>query len=318
MGNLPRTAAVVTLVAMSKWVEVTEVDRPAAMVAAEILKLRMQHVQQMLPLAAGEYRRDIRHVHQLRVGCRRAGAALQGFRPLVTAKARRLQKWLGKLRRAAGQARDADVLLERLCSESDNQPGHTYVVARLERQRHKVQRTLVDVAAQAGSGEFHASIKRCVIALRKQSGKKKSAIRFDVFAHEALRSVSRGMFQLSELEQPTVAQLHQLRIAGKRLRYSIELFHSAFPAALREEVYPLVEKIQLRLGRLNDHVTAQVLFQHWLADLPPNERAAQLALRIVEEHQAGDQIRREFLQWWTAKRVATLESHLSDLIHKGP
>ena len=43
-------------------------------------------------------------------------------------------------------------------------------------------------------------------------------------------------------------QLHELRIAGKRLRYSIELFHSAFPAALREKAYPQVEQLQSGLG----------------------------------------------------------------------
>jgi len=300
---------------MAKWVELDELDHSAAEVAAEILQLRMQYLQQMLPLAAHDYREDVEYVHQLRVGCRRAGAALQAFRPLMTGKAKRLRKWLRRLRRTAGPARDTDVLLERLLSESDQQPCHAYVVARLQRQRHKVQRALVDVATQTESGEFQASIERCLNGLQKHRGKNKSVVPFDVFAHEALRSVSQEMFRLSELEHPTVAQLHELRIAAKRLRYSIELFHSAFPAALREDVYPLVAEIQSRLGRLNDHATAQVLFQHWLADLPPNERAAQLAARIVKEHEASDQIRSEFLQWWTADRVAELEAHLSDLIH---
>ena len=299
---------------MSNWMEIAAVDRPAVEVAAEILQLRMQRVQQMLPLAAREYRRDVEHVHQLRVGCRRAGAALQAFRPLLSGKAKPLRKWLRRLRRAAGPARDVDVLLSRLQAESDIEPSHAYIVARLQRQRGKAQQALINVADQAESGQLESSVDRCLTSLRTPTAKS-SQVRFDVFAHAALRTFSQEMFQLSELEQPTVAQLHLLRIAGKRLRYSIELFHSAFQVALREEVYPLVQQIQSRLGRLNDHATSQLLFQHWLADLPPNERAAQLALRIVEEHEATERIRADFLQWWTAKRVAALESHLSDLIH---
>ncbi|NOZ39334.1 MAG: CHAD domain-containing protein [Planctomycetes bacterium] len=311
---MPWSKAAVTLVAMGKWVEVSDGSQPAAEVAAQILQLRMQVVQQMLPLAAHEYHRDIEHVHQLRVGCRRAGAALQAFRPLLRGKAKRLRKWLRKLRRAAGPARDADVLLERLQAEPSTKSSHAYLVARLEQRRLDVQRAVVDVAEQAETGQLDESVERCLTSLRNRSADGPT-LRFDLYAREALRTASRGMFELAELEQPTVAQLHQLRIAGKRLRYSIELFHSAFPVALREEVYPLVEKIQSRLGRLNDHATAQALFQHWLTDLPPAERAAQLAERIVEEHEAIEKVRRDFLQWWTTQRVAALESHLSTLLH---
>jgi len=299
---------------MGKWVEIDDVGRPAAEVATEIFLLRMQVVQEKLPLAAHEYQHDIEHVHQLRVGCRRAEAALQAFRPLLTGKAKRLRKWLRKLRRAAGPARDADVLLAQLRAEPNAKASHAYLVARLERRRIDVQQALIEVAARAGAGKLDASIDGCLTALRKQPSKV-SPVRFDRFAREALRTASQGMFKRAEVERPTVAQLHQLRIAGKRLRYSIELFYTAFPAALREEVYPLVEKIQTRLGRLNDHATAQAWYQHWLADLPPGDRAAQLAECIVEEHDTIVQIRADFLQWWTAERVAALESHLSALIH---
>ncbi len=299
---------------MVKWVEVSEVGRPAAEVAAEILQLRMEVVEQMLPLAAREHRHDIEYVHQLRVSCRRAGAALQAFRPLLTGKAKRLRKWLRKLRRAAGPARDADVLLARLQAESGTRPGHAYLVARLQRQRLDVQLALIEVAERAEAGQLADRVDRCLASLRKQP-LKVAAIRFDQFACEALRAACQRMFLYAGQEQPTVAQLHQLRIAGKRLRYSIELFYGAFPVALREKVYPLVEKIQTRLGRLNDHATAQALYQSWLTDFPPGERAAQLAQRIVEEQEAIERVRAEFLRWWTAQRMAALESHLSTLIH---
>lgn len=296
---------------MGKWVEVNDVDHSAAKVAAEILAARMHTVRQWLPLAADEYHKDIEHVHQLRVGCRRAGAALQAFRPLMSGKSKRLRKWLRKIRRAAGPARDADVLLERLTAEPG--PGQEYIIARLERRRTKVQPPLVEIAERAKSGRLEKSVERCLVAL---GGEKPSSTEsFATYARGAMRAAGNEMFRLAGVEQPTVAQLHQLRIAGKRLRYSIELFHDAFPQELRDEVYPLVEKIQTRLGRLNDHATAQTLFQQWLADMPPDERAAQLAARIVEEHTAIEKIRTDFLQWWTPKRVAELESHLSELMH---
>jgi CHAD domain-containing protein len=299
---------------MEKWVKNVDGERPAAEAAAEILRLRLEYVEQQLPLAAAEYACDIEHVHQLRVACRRSAAALAAFRPLAKGKAKPLRKWLQKVRRAAGPARDIDVLLQRLWTEANDRPCHAYIVARLERQRHTVQHGLVEVAEEAQHADRLKSVKHCLKALGKHR-KKKTAVSFNRFAHDALRMVSQGMFEFAEVNQPTVKQLHQLRIASKQLRYSIELFHTAFSQTLRVEVYPLVEEIQSKLGRLNDHATAQVLYQHWLVDLPANERAAQLAQRIVEEFDNTEALRNDFIKWWSPERVGALESYLSELIH---
>jgi len=294
-----------------KWVEIDEPEGTASDAAREILRERVAYVQRMLPLAAHEYRRDPEHVHQLRVGCRRAGAACQAFRPLLTGKTKRLRKWLQKIRRAAGPARDVDVLLTRIKTETG--PGQEYVVARLKQQRANAQQGLLEIAKSVEAGRLDHRLEQCLAGIEHKS-LKKGTPRFDTFAQLALRSASQKMFRLAGLEQPTVEQLHELRIAGKHLRYSIELFHGAFPPALREEVYPMIEKIQSRLGRLNDHATAQAIFQRWLANLPADERAAQLAARIVQEHAAIEQVRKNFLQWWSPKQIAKLESTLSALI----
>jgi CHAD domain-containing protein len=46
--------------------------------------------------------------------------------------------------------------------------------------------------------------------------------------------------------------LHALRIHGKRLRYAIEIFAGCFPPVLRENVYPLIERVQDTLGEVQD------------------------------------------------------------------
>ncbi len=75
-----------------------------------------------------------------------------------------------------------------------------------------------------------------------------------------------------------------------------------------------IEELQERLGRLNDHATAQAMFQRWLADLPPGQRAVYLAQRIVAEYDAAIEVRREFLEWWTTQQIAALESRLGKLL----
>lgn len=300
---------------MGKWHEVDDIKRPAADVAADILGMRVQEVTQRLPLAAHNYREDVEHVHQLRVGCRRAGAALESFKPLLPSVATPLKACLRKVRRAAGPARDIDVLLERLQDEASSGNIHEFAIAQLNRRRQEVQDELIAVSKKAKRKKLKLAAKRCIQSLRKRAQKSKP-VRFDRFAREALRKAGHGMFQSADLSEPSVDQLHQLRIAGKRLRYSIELFHAAFPATLRDEIYPLVEDIQSRLGDLNDHVTAQAMYQGWLAALPPDERAADLADQIRSEYDATISARADFLKWWNSQRVAQLQTQLTELTHE--
>ena len=46
--------------------------------------------------------------------------------------------------------------------------------------------------------------------------------------------------------------LHALRIVGKRLRYAIEIFAGCFPPAMKETIYPTVERVQEILGDVQD------------------------------------------------------------------
>src|SRR5207247_2344062 len=56
------------------------------------------------------------------------------------------------------------------------------------------------------------------------------------------------------------AELHQVRIAGKRLRYAMEIFADCFPPPFRGKLYPAVEAMQEILGDANDsHVASERL-----------------------------------------------------------
>ena len=298
-----------------KWVEPVTLEAPADQVAGIILHQRVQIVLDLLPLAAHHYREDVEHVHRLRVGCRRASAALRAFRPLLPHKPKSLLKWLRRIRRAAGPARDADVLLSRLKNSIPPGAEADYVTARLKQHRKAGQKALIGVEARVQSGKLLSTIQECATTLEdKPSG---ARVYFGQFAVTALWSASCGVFKNAGIKQPTLPQLHRLRIAGKRLRYSIEIFHTAFPKELREDIYPLVESIQTRLGKLNDHASAQALFQQWLKNIPADDRTALLARLVAEEHEAALQIREEFLRWWNPNRIAQLGSQLATLIGKG-
>ncbi len=292
----------------SKWIEIESPEVPVVAVAEDAIRRRVLQVESMLPLAAHQFEKDLEYVHQLRVACRRADATLKAFRPLFGSKAVPLRGMIRSIRRAAGPARDIDVLLARM-QEAESKGIHdAYLVARLSRLRIEAQQALLKVEAKSKSEKFNRNLNRCLKPLK---GCKPTSSRFHEFAQKALQKASRPVQQFTGVQHLTLEQLHELRIAGKRLRYSIEIFHGAFGAELRTELYPLIEKLQSRLGSMNDHATAQGLFQSLMAGMPADDRAAYLAGCVVEQHEAAQRSREEFLDWWTPERAALLESHLS-------
>lgn len=293
----------------SKWAEMRSTDQPAWEFARDVILARANVVTTRLPLAAHHYQEDVEHVHQLRVGCRRTTAALRAFEPLVAEKPKALKKWLKRIRKAAGPARDLDVLLERFSQEPADDPVVEYALARLGRERKEAQAKLVQVAGKASRGTFVQSVETCAGLFATDAGQA-PVLQVGQFARFALRLASTPFLQLAQVVDPTIPELHQLRIAGKRLRYSIEIFHDAFPAELREKIYPLVSSVQSHLGRINDRATAQALFQQWLAVLPASELASHLALRIAREYAELVQLRGEFLDWWSEKRLSKIETAL--------
>src|SRR5436305_778371 len=108
---------------MEKWIEGVSPDDPTGEVAARALRDRLAAVRHYLPLAAERAGEDMEYVHDLRVWSRRAAAALRLFAELLPHHPRDwVKKRLKRLRRAAGEARDCDVLIRRLARRPRN-PG---------------------------------------------------------------------------------------------------------------------------------------------------------------------------------------------------
>lgn len=80
---------------------------------------------------------------------------------------------------------------------------------------------------------------------------------------------------------PTSPELHQLRLASKRLRYTLELFRPCYPAGLEDRLRAL-KKLQDWLGEVNDAVATARLLRRALKNQPNvrkflEDRAAQHA-----------------------------------------
>ncbi len=104
---------------------------------------------------------------------------------------------------------------------------------------------------------------------------------------------------------PSPAKLHRLRLATKRLRYTLELFRGCYGPGLDSRLAEL-RHVQQILGDVNDSVAADRLLSKSMAESPQMERvrkflAARMASKAADfrKHWAEvfDAPGRE--RWWT-------------------
>lgn len=295
----------------TEWAAIDDPELAARDFAKSVLAFRLEVIEALLPLAAYHHADDVEHVHRLRVACRRASAALRAFEPLMKRKPRALKRWLSMIRDAAGPARDIDVLLERFAAEDVDEVTE-YAVSRLVDERVDAQQHIIKVARRATRDQLqHAAAEGERLLTKKKANKNDPTL--NEFGRAAMRQAYEPFSQLAHIESPTIDQLHELRIAGKRVRYSLELFDGLWPADVYNKAYGVVERLQKRLGAINDHATAQQLYQKWLGEMPADATAARLAARVVQEHRQTERLARRFLDRWHAGRATELDALFAEL-----
>ncbi len=291
-----------------KWINDLRPEGPVEEAARRVLEVRLRVVQDCLPRAVHEAERDVEHVHQLRVGTRRADAALRIFRACLPGRVyRRARERLRGIRRAAGAARDWDVFVAGLeeavgkAPEKDR-PGLDFLIGYSTGQRVCAQSLL-----EAAHREEGLALDDCFREVRGEVRAPKEPADGSTLAGQARPLLGR---LLQELEQAVggdlknYEHLHQVRIQGKRLRYAMEVFADCFAAPFRERLYPLVEEMQEVLGRANDsHVAGQRLEAlrerlkaTWSAGWERLRPGIEGLLRF--HRRRLPQERRRFLKWW--------------------
>ncbi len=288
-----------------KWIPGLEPGLAVSDAARLVLAARLAVVDEYLPLAIHEPYRDIENVHQLRVGTRRADAAVRIFRDCLKRPAYKVGRGrLRAIRRAAGEARDWDVFLAGMEERATGAPkpelaGLDFLSAYALGQRHAAQPALEAL----DGGEPVSPLANEVRAADGEG----------TFEGLARPMIEKRLGELAEAASGDVndyAVLHGVRIAGKRLRYAMEVCSPCFGPAFRERLYPLVEEMQEVLGLANDsHVAVgRLTGLRALARTHPAawERAKAGVEALIRFHRRRlPQERKRFLAWW--KRWQGLE-----------
>lgn len=292
-----------------KWINDLTPETHVADAARQVLTVRLEVVRDCLRLALREADRDVEHVHQLRVGSRRAGAALRIFSSCLPDKVRKAARnHLRQVRRAAGAARDWDVFLLELSDQivgptQRQQPGIDFLMGYALSQRVAAQAHLEE-ASIGFPYEFDRMLAETVAAVHKPHHNGVVRTLLDL-ARPMLAEMLAKLERAAATNLNDYENLHQVRILGKRLRYAMEVFADCFSPAFREELYPAVEEMQDILGRANDSHVASLRLEGLRAMLHarrPNEwkRCRWGIDALLRFHQQRlPRERKRFLEWWT-------------------
>lgn len=206
---------------------------------------------------------DIEFVHRARVATRRLRAALRMFDDCFTRK--RVRRWRNAVRRTAGKlgsARDRDVQIELLCgtlatlNARECFPGISRILVQLEREREDLQRKVVRAVDRIEADGVLSEMQRVTKkALRKEASWAENVQTPPAYSRterQVLRQLDHLLRQQGSLANPEDRESHHvMRIAAKRLRYTLEIARPVHPGRL-EEFVEATRRVQSLLGDVHD------------------------------------------------------------------
>lgn len=294
----------------------------APRVAARTLRKRLETVGTELR-AACRQRHDPERVHQLRVATRRTLAAFAAFREFVPAKHRTwFEKRLRRIRHAAGTTRDLDVLTSDLARpmapSAEKEPrmmaarARMRLVAMLSKRRDMSREPIRHIREDLVAAGWPDRVERLIDAVLSQE----STEPFATYARRRFPSLLDQFFKRADRKLEAADDLHRLRIAGKKLRYAVEIFSVAFPTSTRTACQDALERLQETLGKFTDHAAAAHRFRRWAReDGVGSDKMTLTALRRLEDHRA-EKARLVFVKWWTHARRRNLRKSLERILQR--
>ena len=97
-----------------------------------------------------------------------------------------------------------------------------------------------------------------------------------------------------------IDELHNMRIAAKRLRYTLEIFAPCFPGKDFSKVYDQVKSIQEQIGEIHDADVRGPLFQDYVAAHAAHRPEIRVGLDTLAraEQAKRAELYQKFLAYW--------------------
>lgn len=250
---------------------------------AEVLRAAARrHFAQFLANMAGALRQDPASIHQMRVSMRRLRSALYGARNLLPeAEYESVRLKLKYLLQSLGAARDWEVLTERMSELEDEEDIEDVQRAANARKNRALVRAVDAVGSRKNTMAVLEAMRWFEDLPASRHGRK-----LKVRARDAAGGILSELFERvrrrgRHFAEQSVGDRHRLRIAGKNLRYNVELYAALYPKRKVEKFLDLLKPVQDDLGHLNDVSRARDLLGE-LAKRSPQKAAADAVVARLE------------------------------------
>ena len=219
-------------------------------------------------------------VHRMRVASRRLRSVLPLFATCLSRQTcARWRKQLRRVTRALGAARDTDVQI--VCvqqfvhhrASAEEHGGGERLLLRLEQQRQALQGPVIKALERFAASQLAAEMEERL----KQIASQNASYAVEAPGRSVYRRTRQGILKRLNafeayapyvLQPECVKELHAMRIAAKRLRYTMQALAPLYPDELAEPVQA-ARLCQTKLGDIHD-------CDVWIDTLP----------RFLEEEQA--------------------------------
>jgi len=201
---------------------------------------------------------DIEALHDMRVASRRLRVAIDQFRHCYEKRSvKKISKGLRRIGKNLGDVRDLDVIIERLTDTMNHPPqqyGHDLQLLfdYLEKKR-KLKRENLTIFL--GCEVYKSSTKFFQEFVKSPKQLARANNRMDQVGDFSKNIIEQQKAEIdkfdSKLINPTIRQLHKLRIAFKRFRYIVEFFINSLGDEAPHKI-EFLKSIQDHLGEIND------------------------------------------------------------------
>jgi CHAD domain-containing protein len=204
-------------------------------------------------------------LHKLRVSLRRLRSLWWAFAPLLEEAGNTRQRALFKfLATAAGKTRDWDILIELLTHEDSGARG---LAATLQQARGDALTVSRETLSNA---DVKHLLREALTGASKELNTAHERVTLRAFATRrvdvAKRSLKKRIKRANGAKRSNYAAFHDVRKAGKKLRYLLDFFAPVLKGNCKRTVKRL-KQIQERFGALNDVVASEGLLREHAASL---------------------------------------------------
>ena len=228
-------------------------------------------------------------IHQMRVAIRRLRSTVSSLKKMLPAEDRHWVdeelRWLGQ---ALGQARNLDVFATELVpaarARMPGEGGWEELAASLDRLRQAARHRVEEAVLSERYTAAMLRLMRWFEARGGQDGARPAAKITDIapsLFDKRRRKIRRRSKRFGRLNP---RDRHKLRIAAKKLRYTIELFGGLFPKRRSRAYAKRLKRLQDDLGYANDVRVAHDFLSELFSQVDPRSAAAHAWIEVLEWH----------------------------------